>query len=384
MAKKKMNNPTIEQFLKEMEEKFGPRALYEFGDDVAPVESIPTGILSLDLITGVGGWPRGRIIEIYGQEGSGKTAIALTAIAEAQRRAGQKPRRTYDASGAEIRPLTGRCGFIDVEHAFDPSFARMLGVNISKGSGFHFTQPNSGAEAMQMAEYMINSNLFDIIVIDSVAGLTTLDELEKDIGDKTIAGTAQLMSESLRRLVSMVNRSRTILIFLNQTREKPAVQYGSPETTPGGKAMKFFASMRLRVSKGEAIYDGSLQIGHKVKMKMVKNKVAPPYLSTEVDLYYQPSEKKGKDVGFDKFSDLLKVAQDIGVVELRGSQYRYTDKETGEVHKANGQVAWKEYLKERPELIEKIRDEVLNGGMVYGEYGDEKAKQEQSTEGQDF
>lgn len=348
---------SIEELSKAMEKTFGA-PLLELGDGIAEVEVIPTGIPSLDLATGVGGLPRGRIIEIFGPEGAGKTTVAVKAMATAQKMAGQLPRLTYKkADLSQIKPLTGRVGMLDVEHAFTPAVAQIHGLQMGKGSGFFFDQPNSGEEALQKLEMMVNSNLFDIIVVDSVAGLTTLEEEKKDIGETVMAGTAQLMSSALKKLVKAINKSRTVVIFINQIREKPAVMYGSPETTPGGRALKFYASMRIRVSKGESIMEGSTQVGHRLKMDIRKNKVAPPFEKAEIDLYYRPA--KGKEAGFDTWSSLIEVAQKTGVVELRGSQYQYVDKTTGEIHKAQGLVKWKQYLEENPHVYGMIMAELF-------------------------
>lgn len=349
----------IEKFQEEMDKKFGENALIEMDGELAEVEVISTGLPSLDLALGVGGFPRGRVIEIFGPEGAGKTTVALKAMAEAQRLGGTLPRTTYPH--VDVKPLTGRVGLIDVEHGFDPSLAKLHGLKMGKGSGFFFSQPSGGDEALQLLEYMVSSGLFDIITVDSVAGLTTLDEQKSNIGDKLIATTAQLMSAGLKKLVGLINKSRTVVIFINQIREKPAVLYGSPETTTGGRALKYYSSVRLRISKGEQISEGSQQIGHILKIRVVKNKVAPPFETTEIDLYYRASDKKGKEAGFDVFSDLIKTAKSSGVVELAGSQYRYIDKETGEVHKASGLVAWKAYLEQNSEIMDKITNEMLGG-----------------------
>lgn len=347
---------TLEQFMATMNKKFGDRALVEFDDGVAAVEAVSTGLLSLDYALGVGGAPRGRIIEIYGPESAGKTTVAITICAECQQRAGQLPIMAINAND-EAKPLTGRIGFLDVEHAFNPEFAKTLGLDLSKGSGFMFDQPDSGVEALQKLEYMIDSNLFDVIVVDSVAGLTTLDEENKDIGAQVMAGTAQLMSSSLKKLKGKINKSRTLVIFINQIREKPATMFGSPETTPGGRALKFYSSVRMRVSKAEQIMEGSNQIGHRMKISIKKNKVAPPYKDAVIDLVYRDTDKR--KAGFDKDADILDMAQKYGVVMLKGSSYSYVDTETGEVHKAAGKVKWFEYLDNNPKIKEDIKAETL-------------------------
>lgn len=361
MAKKpsKAVSDEMASFLAGMDKQFGERSLVEFGVGVAEVEALPTGIPSLDLALGVGGMPRGRIIEIYGPEGAGKTTVALKIMANAQANAGQLPRTTFEIGDKEIRPTTGRVGFLDVEHAFTPSLAELHGVKMGKGSGFYFDQPTGGVEAMQKLEFMVNSNLFDIVVVDSVAGLTTLEEEKKDIGTQVMAGVAQLMSSSLKQLTSLINKSRTVVIFINQIREKPAVMFGSPETTPGGRALKFYSSIRLRVAGGESIMDGKTKFGHRMKITVRKNKVAPPFETTEIDLYYR--DGKGKKAGFDIWADMVDVSQAVGVVALNGSSYSFVDPNTGEIHKAAGLVKWKEYLEANPRIYDMIID-IVNGG----------------------
>ena len=356
---------TIDKFLAEMDKKFGPNALNELGEGMAEVETVPTGLTTLDLATGVGGLPRGRIVEVYGPEGAGKTSVVLKAMAEAQKLAGQMPRLTYKPEDMSlIKPISGRVGFIDVEHAFDPSLARVHKVQMGPGSGFHFAQPDSGEDALQMAEIMVNSGLFDIIAIDSVAGLATQTELDGDIGDQAMAATARLMSQALKTLTGAIRKSRTVVIFINQIREKPAVKFGSPETTPGGRALKFYSSMRMRVSKGESIMQGALQVGHKMGIKVVKNKVAPPYSKTDIDLYYRDTNK-GKLTGFDTFVDMLDAAQEMGIVELGGSQYRFVDRETGEIHKVTGLVKWQEYLAGQPNIVAQIEEAMFRKLVGY-------------------
>ena len=366
----KQNNPELEKFLKEIEKKFGERAVCEFDNSVAHVEAIPTGIPSLDYILGIGGLPRGRVIEIYGAEGAGKTTIAIRAMAECQARAGQLPLNTYEnPEEINIKPLTGRVGFIDVEHAFSPQVAQNIGLQVGEGSGFFFSQPNSGTEAMAILEYMVNSGLFDIITVDSVAGLTSLEEDKADMGAKVIAGTASLMSNSLKKLVPAIDRTSTTVIFINQIREKPAVMFGSPETTPGGRALKFFSSVRLRIARQSAIMENSTtQCGHTVGISVKKNKVAPPFKSTAVDLIYYDVPDKF-EAGFQEGDDLMETAKLAGIIQLKGSQYQFIDQNTGEIVKANGKVKFFELLDERPEIRQAIVDQLLgnnNGGINDG------------------
>jgi recombination protein RecA len=369
MAKEKKVD-TIEALNAAMEKQFG-EPLLELGEGIAQVETISFGLPSLDLITGVGGAPRGRIIEIYGPEGAGKTTLLVKLMAYAQQAAGRMPRMTYKGDKSKIKRLTGRVGILDVEHAFDPSLAALHGLKMGKGSGFFFNQPTGGDEALAKLRMMIESNLFDVIGVDSVAGLTTLEQREKEAGDKVIAGVAGLMSAELPKLVPLINASRTTVVFINQERDKPAVMFGSPTTTTGGRALKFYASIRMRVTKGESIMDGSLQVGHRMGIKINKNKVAPPFEKTEIDLYYRDTSK-GKRAGFDVWKDFLQVAQDTGVVELRGSSYQYVDKTTGEVHKASGQVKWQEYLVEHPEVYHAIVNEVMGDEVYDGEQDEQE------------
>jgi recombination protein RecA len=363
---------TIDALSIAMEKAFGD-PLVELGEGMAQVETISFGLPSLDLITGVGGAPRGRIVEIYGPEGAGKTTLLVKLMAYAQLMAGKIPRMTYQGDKSKIKLLTGRVGLLDVEHAFDPSLAVLHGLRMGKGSGFYFDQPTGGDEAIEKLKMMIQSNLFDVIGIDSVAGLTVLEERNKEAGDKVIAGVAGLMSAELKKITAMANKSRTVVVFINQEREKPAVMFGSPITTTGGRALKFYASLRMRVTKKESLKDGDLQVGHTMGIKVTKNKVAPPFESTDIDLYYRETSK-GAEAGFDVWSDLLKTGKDMGVIELGGSQYRYVDKSTGEVHKANGEVKWKEYLRSRPDVVSLIEYEILGDG-IHGEIG-EPDKQE--------
>lgn len=364
MSKDKATDKELRGFMDMMDKKFGERSLVEFEDGVASVSAISSGLLSLDNALGIGGFPRGRIVEIYGGEASGKTTLAIKCAVECQRRKGQLPIMIAYKDEKEKR-LTGRVGFLDVEHAFNPEYAKMHGLDLSKGSGFVFDQPMSGVEAMQKLEYMIDSNLFDLVIVDSVAGLTTLDEDNKDIGQQVIAGTAQLMSSGLKKLKGKISQSRTVVIFINQIRDKPAVMFGSPETTTGGRALKFYSSIRIRVSRAESISKGTNKIGHQMKIMINKNKVAPPYKSTIIDLNYEE--------GFDTFKDMIGVSTALGVVELRGSSYVFVSRVTGEIHKASGKVKWQEYLQENPEVYAEIEKHVMEGGF---NDGNQEAEQE--------
>lgn len=354
----------LSKFLQDMEKKFGEEnSLKEFGEGIANVEVIPTGLPSLDLATGIGGLPRGRVIEIYGPEGAGKTTVALKIMAEAQKLAGQMPRMTYKPKDSkDIKPLSGRVGFLDVEHALTPNLLDIHGVKTGEGSGFYFDQPMGGDEALDKLYMMVESGLFDVIVVDSVAGLTTEDERAQDAGESVMASTARLMSNNLKKLVGMISETRTVVIFINQIREKPAVRFGLPETTPGGRALKFYSSMRIRVSRKETINEGSNNpIGHTMGFNIRKNKMSPPFQTTDIDLYYRDSEIKGKQAGFDIFGDFVTTARAMGIIELRGSSYRYVDKKTGELYKASGLVAFKKLIEETDGLYEQIIDDVMGG-----------------------
>ena len=353
----------IDQFMKKMNAKFGEGSLIELGGDQSnlDIETMPTGLSSLDLVLGNGGLARGRIIEIYGGEGAGKTALVSWIVAEAQRRAGQQPRTTKDRDAEDVKPISGRVAFIDVEHAYDPHFARQLGVQTDPGKGFYFSQPMSGEDALQEMQMIVESGLFDYVILDSVAGLLSESEATSDHGQRQIAQVATLMSTGLRKLTGAISKSRTIAIFINQIREKPAVMFGSPETTTGGRALKFHASYRLRISKKQQIKKGTQVVGHTMKISVKKNKLAPPFQDTEIDFYYQ-EVGEGKDyrnIGFDMMGDLIKTAKESGVLNLNGSQYVYADKETGEILlKENGAVKLISTLQENPEILEKIKEEV--------------------------
>ena len=353
----------IDKFMKEMNKKFGDGALIELGGDQdnLDIETLPTGLSSLDYILGNGGMARGRIVEVYGPEGAGKTALVNAFIAEAQNRAGQMPTLTKEKVNREVKPISGRVAFIDIEHAFDPVFASKLGVKIDKNQGFYFSQPMSGEMALQEMQMIVESGLFDYVILDSVAGLLSEAEANSDHGDKQIAQVATLMSTGLRKLTGAISESRTIAIFINQIREKPAVMYGSPETTTGGRALKFHASYRLRIARSGQIKKGVNVVGHKMKISVQKNKTAPPFMNTEIDFYYQ-EVGEGKDhhpVGFDHFGDLVTTAKDMGILQLNGSQYLFADPETGEILvKENGLVRLVQALKDQPEVMEKIKNEI--------------------------
>ena len=312
--------------IQQIEKDYGSEAIRRLGDaTVSQVESIPTGNIMIDRALGVGGFPRGRIIEIYGPESSGKTTLTLTAIAQAQK-------------------LGGLAAFIDVEHALDPLYARKLGVNLDE---LLVSQPSSGEEALRICETLLRSNALDIIVLDSVAALVTKSELEGEIGDAVVGAQARLMSNALRKLTSFISKANTICLFTNQIREKIGVMFGNPETTPGGKALKFYSSIRVDIRRIGAIKtnDGVVS-GNRTKIKVVKNKVAAPFKEAEFDIMYNE--------GISNTGSLLDLALEKGIVEKRGSWLSYKGSQL-----AQGRDAAKEVLKGDAKIYSEIEAEVL-------------------------
>ena len=312
--------------IQQIEKDYGSEAIRRLGDaTVSQVESIPTGNIMIDRALGVGGFPRGRIIEIYGPESSGKTTLTLTAIAQAQK-------------------LGGLAAFIDVEHALDPHYARKLGVNLDE---LLVSQPSSGEEALRICETLVRSNALDIIVLDSVAALVTKSELEGEIGDAVVGAQARLMSNALRKLTSFISKANTICLFTNQIREKIGVMFGNPETTPGGKALKFYSSIRVDIRRIGAIKtnDGAVS-GNRTKIKVVKNKVAAPFKEAEFDIMYNE--------GISNTGSLLDLALEKGIVEKRGSWLSYKGSQL-----AQGRDAAKEVLKGDAKIYSEIEAEVL-------------------------
>jgi recombination protein RecA len=312
--------------IQQIEKDYGSEAIRRLGDaTVSQVEAIPTGNIMIDRALGVGGFPRGRIIEIYGPESSGKTTLTLTAIAQAQK-------------------LGGHAAFIDVEHALDPSYARKLGVNLDE---LLVSQPSSGEEALRICETLVRSNALDIIVLDSVAALVTKSELEGEIGDAVVGAQARLMSNALRKLTSFISKANTICLFTNQIREKIGVMFGNPETTPGGKALKFYASVRVDIRRIGQIKNNEGGVsGNRTKIKVVKNKVAPPFTEAEFDIMYSE--------GISNTGSLLDLALEKGIVEKRGSWLSYKGNQL-----AQGRDAAKEILKSDAKIYAEIEAEVL-------------------------
>ena len=311
--------------LSQIQKDFGENAIMRLGDNVKmEVDVIPTGNLLIDRALGVGGFARGRIVEIYGPESSGKTTLTLTAIAQAQK------------SG-------GLAAFIDVEHALDPQYAARLGVNLDD---LLVSQPSSGEEALQICEALVRSNAIDVIVVDSVAALVTKQELEGEIGDSTVGAQARLMSAALRKLTSFISKARTVCIFTNQIREKIGVMFGNPETTPGGRARKFYASVRVDIRRiGQIKGSDGVIAGNRTKIKVVKNKVAPPFTECEFDIMYNE--------GISSVGCLLDLATEYDIIQKRGSWISYNGSQI-----AQGRDAAKEALKSNPELYAEIEEQV--------------------------
>ena len=314
----------LQEALKLIEKQFGKGSIMKLGENSKiKIDTIPTGSLSLDLATGVGGIPRGRITEIYGPESSGKTTLALHIVAEAQK-------------------LGGQAAFIDAEHALDPEYAERLGVNISE---LYVSQPDTGEQALEICEVLARSGGIDIIVIDSVAALVPKAEIQGEMGDSHVGLHARLMSQALRKLAGVINKSNTCAIFINQIREKVGVVYGNPEVTTGGRALKFYATMRLDVRKSEGLKQGDQFIGNRVKVKIVKNKVAPPFKQAEFDIMF--------GTGISREGDTLDCAVAYDIVDKAGAWYSYHGQRIGQ-----GRENVKAYLKENPEILYEIEDQV--------------------------
>ena len=325
MAETSNKTTALSNAVSQIEKQFGKGAIMKLGGkEVVQVPAISSGCIALDIISGIGGFPRGRVIEIYGPESSGKTTLALHAIAEAQK-------------------AGGYAAFIDAEHALDPLYAQKLGVNIDE---LYIAQPDWGEQALEIAEILVRSGGVDIIVVDSVAALVPKAELEGDMGDSHMGLQARLMSQALRKLTAIVSRSKTTFVFLNQLREKIGMFVGNPETTTGGRALKFYSSMRVEVKRTIAIKEGTDVVGGRVRIKIVKNKMAPPFKEVEVDLYY------GK--GFSKESDLIELGVLYGIVNKQGAWYSYNDNRLGQ-----GKEAVRKLFEENRKLFEEVKGRVL-------------------------
>ena len=314
----------IEAALGQIEKQFGKGSVMKLGEYKAMnIESIPTGALSLDVALGIGGIPKGRIIEVYGPESSGKTTLALHMIAEAQKNGGE-------------------AAFIDAEHALDPIYARNLGVDIDN---LIVSQPDTGEQALEIAEALVRSGAIDIIVVDSVAALVPKAEIDGDMGDAHVGLQARLMSQALRKLAGVLNKSNTVIVFINQLREKVGIMFGNPETTPGGRALKFYASVRLEIRKTENLKQDGTAIGSRVKVKVVKNKVAPPFREAEFDIVY------GK--GISKSGNILDLGVNLDIIEKSGSWFGYNDVRIGQ-----GRENAKKYLEDNPKIMAEIEKKI--------------------------
>ena len=323
---KKDVDKALEGVLLELEKQFGKGAVMRLGDNQhAKVEVVSSGSLSLDIALGAGGYPKGRIIEIYGPESSGKTTFALHAIAEVQKRG-------------------GRAAFIDAEHALDPLYAKNLGVNINE---LLLAQPDTGEQALEICEALVRSDAISIVVIDSVAALVPQAEIDGEMGDSHIGLQARLMSQALRKLSGTINKTKTIAIFINQLREKVGVMFGNPETTPGGRALKFYSSVRLDVRRSEQIKIGDSVIGNKTVVKVVKNKIAPPFKVATIDIMYGE--------GVSKVGEIVDLGVDAGVLDKSGAWYSYKGEKLGQ-GKENVKLLLKDNTKLREELDRQIRE----------------------------
>ena len=324
-ATKEEREKALKNAIAQIEKQYGAGAVMRLGQNTAlNVQSISTGSLTLDMALGIGGVPRGRIVEIYGPESSGKTTVALHVIAEAQK-------------------LGGEAAFIDVEHALDPVYAQALGVNIDN---LLVSQPDSGEQALEIAEALVRSGAIDVLVLDSVAAMTTRAEIEGEMGDSHVGMLARLMSQAMRKLTAVIAKSNCVAIFINQVREKIGVMYGNPETTTGGRALKFYASVRMEVRKGEPIKEGAETVGNRTRVKIVKNKVAPPFRECEFDMMY------GK--GISRLGEILDLAVDLDIIHKSGSWFSYGDRKLGQ-----GRDAVKNILETEPDFALEVEKKIM-------------------------
>ena len=343
----------LDAALGQIEKQYGKGAVMKLGDSAANmnVETIPTGSLSLDIALGLGGVPKGRIIEVYGPESSGKTTVALHMVAEVQKRG-------------------GIAGFIDAEHALDPAYAKNIGVDIEN---LYISQPDNGEQALEITETMVRSGAVDIIIVDSVAALVPKAEIDGDMGDSHVGLQARLMSQALRKLTAAISKSNCIVIFINQLREKVGVMFGNPETTTGGRALKFYSSIRLDVRRIEALKQGGEMVGNRTRIKVVKNKVAPPFREAEFDIMF------GK--GISKEGDVLDLAASVGIVQKSGAWFAYGGDKIGQ-----GRENAKAYLREHQEIMDEIEHKVrVAYGLIKEEApeGTEETAAVPETEGDD-
>lgn len=332
--------------LKEIQNKYGEGSLMRLGDQPkVDIGVIPTGSIGIDAALGVGGLPRGRVIEIFGPESSGKTTLTLHVIAEAQK-------------------MGGLCAFIDAEHAMDPEYAKKLGVNINE---LLISQPDNGEQALDIAETLVRSGKIDVIVIDSVAALTPKDEIEGDMGSHHVGKQARLMSQALRKLTAIANKSNSVIIFINQIRMQIGVMFGNPETTPGGKALKFYSSVRIDIRKIAQIKKGEDVVGARTKVKIVKNKVAAPFKTTEFDIMYNE--------GISREGELLALGEKFKIIEKSGSTYSFGDEKLGRGYDAS-RTFLRENKKIAEEVMEEIRKKLDEGALVYEGKADPEEEKE--------
>ncbi|HOY68857.1 MAG TPA: recombinase RecA [Candidatus Ozemobacteraceae bacterium] len=340
---------SLDTAIQAIEKQFGKGAVMRLGESrTAPVESVPTGSLSLDYALGVGGLPRGRIVEIFGPESSGKTTIALHVVAEVQK-------------------MGGQAAFVDVEHALDPAYSRILGVDIDN---LLIAQPSSGEEALEIAEMLVRSNAVDVLVVDSVAALTTKAEIDGEMGDATVGMQARLMSQAMRKLTPIVSRSGCVCIFINQLREKIGVMFGNPETTPGGRALKFFSSVRLDIRRKEQLKDGDEAVGYTTEVKVVKNKVSPPFRKAHFDIMF------GK--GLSREGEILDMAEEMKIISKTGAWYSFGDTRIGQ-----GRENAKDFLVKNPDVFSEVALKVKTklGMIKTTDTAEEKPDQKEKAAG---
>ena len=326
MAAKEDKLKALDMALSQIEKDFGKGAVVRLGDNVSDmgIEAISTGSLSLDMALGIGGVPRGRVVEVYGPESGGKTTLTLHIIAEVQKNG-------------------GIAGFIDAEHALDPAYARNIGVNIED---LYVSQPDCGEQALEITETMVRSGAFDVVVIDSVAALTPKAEIDGSMGDSHVGLHARLMSQALRKLTAVISKSNCTVVFINQLREKVGIMFGNPETTTGGRALKFYSSVRIEIRKADAVKVNGETIGNRAKVKVVKNKIAPPFRAAEFDIMFGE--------GISIIGEILDIGTDKGIIKKSGAWYGYKDQRIGQ-----GREQAKRFLRDNPQIAEEIKSELL-------------------------